>query len=248
MPDPIDVPDAGPSTGRLFRSLRAEGDTANTAVPALRLDEAIGLRSISLGSGEDGLPAAAAMVSDAREDPGTAPDLSAVLGAQAARPVPAAAEPPLEVLDQPQTPGSAATEAETPELTASRAAQRRREARALRGPSGWVVLAAEVLVVVAAGFVNALATNQIGIITGAVLIGMAVIGALLVRQVDGALAVMAPPLAFFAALITAGQLTVGPGDAFITQGLLILQGLGTNAVWIFAATVLAWAIVWFRRR
>ena len=36
-------------TGRLFRSLRAEGDAANAAVPALSLDQAVGLKSVTLG-------------------------------------------------------------------------------------------------------------------------------------------------------------------------------------------------------
>ena len=40
-------------TGRLFRSLRAEGGAADAAIPALSLDEAVGLRTVTLGAGAD---------------------------------------------------------------------------------------------------------------------------------------------------------------------------------------------------
>ena len=50
----------GAPTGRLFRSLRADGDAASGAVPALSLDQAVGLKTVTLGDG--GFGAAAPVV------------------------------------------------------------------------------------------------------------------------------------------------------------------------------------------
>ncbi|MGA0092000.1 MAG: hypothetical protein ACO3JT_06680, partial [Candidatus Nanopelagicales bacterium] len=47
-------------TGRLFRSLRAEGAAADIAVPALSLDQAVGLRTVTLGTAPTSPPAAPA--------------------------------------------------------------------------------------------------------------------------------------------------------------------------------------------
>jgi hypothetical protein len=101
------------------------------------------------------------------------------------------------------------------------------------------------------GFADALVVGrtQLGWLTGISLLAASAYGALVVRREDAYVAVVAPPLAFFLATITAGQLTLPPtGDLLVREAIMIVTTLGANAVWIFGSTLVALAIVLVRRR
>ena len=169
-----------PGTGRLFRSLRAEGHSAESAVPALNLDEAVGLRTVTLGSG-------AAVAS--------APVASAPVAAESA----GATSPS----DLPATGG-------------------------LRASSVWFVVLG---VTVVMGFADALVTGRTGLgwLTGISLLIASIYAALVVRRADAIVAVIAPPLAFFLATVTAGQLTIPQtGSLLVREAFMIVTTLGNT--------------------
>lgn len=235
-------------TGRLFRSLRAEGAAADIAVPALSLDQAVGLRTVTLGTSTTSSP--------------PAPASSAPAPATVAAPMPA--DPVVvvdtsleyaEVAPRPEDPVDPAPAAEAArpggpaEPSLSGAAARGAHAAPGVRPAGvWLVV---VGVTVVMGFADALVIGrtQLGWLTGISLLAASVYGALVVRREDAIIAVIAPPLAFFLATITAGQLTLPPtGDLLVREAFMIITTLGANAIWVFGSTLIALAIVLVRRR
>ncbi len=252
-------------TGRLFRSLRAEGSAATDAVPALSLDEVVGLRSVSLGSSPATEP-----VAPPPTDSGTRPDLPILAPAPAraedsappaANPAPPVApwpvnapEPPIEVLGPPIL-EAAPTANPQPEPLPDSAElettqQRRSGAHAQRGigaGSVWLIVIGITFVM---AFADALVMGQDGLgwLTGVAMLVASVYAAVTVRLGDALIAVVAPPLAFFLATLTAGQLTVSTsGDLLINEAFMIVTTLGSNALWIFGATIAALVIVLVRR-
>lgn len=233
-------------TGRLFRSLRAEGTAADEAVPALSLDEVVGLRSVTLGTGSE-LP---------ELDAGTAPDLPVLAPPPAPAPAVAA---PLAAVPLMQ-PAMAAAPAPVTEATAegtdsglletADAPPRKPGAHAQRGigaGSVWIIV---VGITVLMAFADALVMGRAGLgwLTGVALLLSSIYAAATVRARDALIAVVAPPLAFFAATLTAGQLTLsGSGDVVVREALMIVTTLGNNAGWIFGATIAALVIVLVRR-
>jgi hypothetical protein len=120
-------------------------------------------------------------------------------------------------------------------------------ARGLTGTGVWVVV---VGVTVLAGFADALLGlgTTLGWITGLALVASTLYAALTVRAPDLWLAVIVPPLAFLAATLTAGQLTLPGGQGLLVrEGVMVFTTLSANAPWIVGATVLALVIVLVRR-
>ncbi len=118
----------------------------------------------------------------------------------------------------------------------------------VRATGVWLVVLG---VTVVMGFADALVVGktQLGWLTGVSLLAASVYGALVVRREDAIIAVIAPPLAFFLATITAGQLTLPPtGDLLVREAFMIVTTLGANAPWIFGSTIAALVIVLVRRR
>ena len=249
-------------TGRLFRSLRAEGAAADGAVPALTLDQAVGLRTVTLGGG-GGDSAVATPVSAA---PAAAGADAASIVASGATPLvtPAAAAPapldnvhleyaevaPRPEIDDGHGQGSDDDQAASLAAAASVSASGRgaHAAPGVRATGVWLVV---IGVTVVMGFADALVvgTTQLGWLTGVSLLAASVYGALVVRREDAIIAVIAPPLAFFLATITAGQLTLPPtGDLLVREAFMIVTTLGANAPWIFGSTIAALVIVLVRRR
>lgn len=217
-------------TGRLFRSLRAEGAAADAAIPALGLDQAVGLRSVTLGGG---IGTDSAPVSPSVAAPIIAPvvdnELEYAEVAPRPEPVPSVVEVPAAgvVSDQ---------------------GRRAHAAPGIRSSGVWLVV---IGVTVVMGFADALSIGrtQLGWLTGVALLAASVYGALVVRREDAIVAVIAPPLAFFLATITAGQLTLPPtGGLLIREAFMIITTLGANAIWIFGSTITALVIVLIRRR
>ena len=220
-------------TGRLFRSLRAEGAAADSAVPALSIDQAVGLRTVTLGS--TGAAPAAAPVVAATVAPAMDPSLEY-----------AEVAPRLDA-DEVVVDGAVVSspEADVRGPTPGRGAH---AAPGVRATGVWLVV---VGVTVVMAFADVLAVNrtQLGWLTGISLLAASVYGALVVRREDAVIAVVAPPLAFFLATLTAGQLTLPPtGDLLVREAFMIITTLGANAVWIFGSTIVALAIVLVRRR
>ena len=235
-------------TGRLFRSLRAEGGAADAAVPALTLDQAVGLRTVTLGSGGDSLvpppvvaPAvAAAPVVEAVAAPLLADDPSLEYAEVAPRP---------DIVDTGDEGASGHADlADAPAGTIAASGRRAHAAPGVRATGVWLVV---IGVTVVMGFADALVVGrtQLGWLTGISLLVASVYGALVVRREDAVIAVIAPPLAFFLATITAGQLTLPPtGDLLVREAFMIITTLGANAAWIFGSTIVALIIVLVRRR
>jgi hypothetical protein len=118
----------------------------------------------------------------------------------------------------------------------------------VRATGVWLVV---IGVTVVMGFADALVVGrtQLGWLTGVSLLAASVYGALVVRREDAIIAVIAPPLAFFIATLTAGQFTLPPtGDLLVREAFMIVTTLGANAVWIFGSTIIALVIVLVRRR
>ena len=118
----------------------------------------------------------------------------------------------------------------------------------VRATGVWLIV---IGVTVVMGFADALVVGQtqLGWLTGVSLLAASVYGALVVRREDAIIAVIAPPLAFFLATITAGQLTLPPtGDLLVREAFMIVTTLGANAPWIFGSTIVALVIVLVRRR
>ena len=250
-------------TGRLFRSLRAEGAAADAAVPALTLDQAVGLRTVTLGGGGDApvsapvtsvaaAPAVAAPVTSVAAAPAVAAPAAAV-----AAPVAALAEdadleyaevaprPEISNVDANAGPAQAAGLVTTGTSASGRGAH---AAPGVRATGVWLVV---IGVTVVMGFADAIVVGrtQLGWLTGVSLLAASVYGALVVRREDAIIAVIAPPLAFFLATITAGQLTLPPtGDLLVREAFMIVTTLGANALWIFGSTIVALVIVLVRRR
>ena len=228
-------------TGRLFRSLRAEGAAADVAVPALTLDQAVGLRTVTLGGGGDAPPpltpvVAAPVVAVAP----VAADLDLEYAEVAPRP---------EVADGDVAPATA--DAGAAPLSTGASAPSGRGAHAAPGVRATGVWLVVIGVTVVMGFADALVVGrtQLGWLTGISLLAASVYGALVVRREDAIIAVIAPPLAFLLATITAGQLTLPPtGDFTVREAFMIITTLGANAAWIFGSTIVALVIVLVRRR
>jgi hypothetical protein len=133
--------------------------------------------------------------------------------------------------------------------TGSRRRTGRRAATADGLTAGGVyVLIIGVTLVVA--FANALlAGGKVGWPTGLALVAVTVFCALKVRREDDTVAIITPPVAFFLAAITAGQLFVKPPpNSLLNRAVVTFFTLADNWVWIIGATVAALVIVIVRRR
>lgn len=227
-------------TGRLFRSLRAEGAAADSAVPALSLDQAVGLRTVTLGSGSDApaVPLPATSPASTTSAPAVSSVPAAAGAVAAAAPAPAQ-DPYLEYAEVAPRLGDVEVDevdvngvdvdgihvdaigvdgarqprdiAGTPAIVAATATSGR-GAHAAPGVRATGVWLVVIGVTVVMGFADALVVNrtQLGWLTGVSLLAASVYGALVVRREDALIAVVAPPLAFFLTTITAGQLTLPP--------------------------------------
>ncbi len=143
---------------------------------------------------------------------------------------------------------------------AEAAAAKSKPAKAAKAPKGAAVQGGSgltwsgVVVVVILGtvlvaFADALINNSLGILTGIALLVSSVYCALLVRPADIWAAAIIPPLAFLAAALTAGQLTLdSAGSLVVREGYMLLKTLAQNAPWIVGTTLICFVIVIVRRR
>ncbi len=96
---------------------------------------------------------------------------------------------------------------------------------------------------------EALLRHDLGVLTGLALLASSIYAALVVRPADIWAGVVVPPLAYLAAVLTAGQLTVDrTSRLLVDEGSLLFIQLGSNALWILGTTAVCLAIVLVRRR
>jgi hypothetical protein len=130
----------------------------------------------------------------------------------------------------------------------------RRERRTAGSRAGGISAGAVYIIVfgltLAVAFVNAwLASGTLGWPTGVALVVASVYCALRVRREDDVVAMITPPLAFFVAAITAGQLLLGAqAGSTINRAQKVFFTLADNWYWIIGATLAAVIIVLVRRR
>jgi hypothetical protein len=110
------------------------------------------------------------------------------------------------------------------------------------------VVTVATLVVIAVAVAEVLVRDAIALWTGAALIAVSALAALVTRAGDRSLPAMMPPLAFLAAALVAGQVLVADesGSLRRREALMLAEVLGSNATWVVAATVLSTTIALVR--
>ena len=105
-------------------------------------------------------------------------------------------------------------------------------------------------VTVLVGFANALLSGgSLGWPTGVALVISSVYAALTVRRDDDTVAFLTPPVAFFLAALTAGQVFVDSLEgSLLNRAVILFFTLADNWYWIIGATAAALVIVLVRRR
>ena len=213
-------------TGRLFRTNRSESSAV--AIVALGTDQVSKLRTLQVSSSEvpqiSNAPAPLA---------GLLPPTSSRVAPVVIAITPDAQSPAVKVLDEPN--GRKARRSFRNSDSAPRA-------RGLRPVGVYaVVIGATLLFSLVDIFVGG---AGLGFVTGVALLISSAFAALTVRTGDLAVAVIAPPIAFFIAAITIGQIGVTiTGGALIGRGVAVFFTLADNWLWVIVSTLLALAIV-----
>lgn len=247
----------GVATGRLFRSLHADGPTAPDALVALNLDDVVRLRTVSLSKQ---VPPDAFADTDAGAAPETDPDFAHLY----AGPIAAEADGHRTLSEEDreddgyqgddeferdhQEDGHPMNDQSMADMAGSNATRSRSDAELTQGIPAWIAVAMILGVTTIIGAADVFVTGQLGWLTGIALVLSSIYAAATVRPHDGYWVVVTPALAFLSTTLTIGQLTVTGGSFWVRQGLLIPFTLGRAAVWIISATALAALIVGIRRR
>lgn len=228
-PEPGPLPPVDPLVGRLFRSRGApEIPDAVTAVGAMQAR-----RLKTMARADEPLP-----------PPEPIEEYVAEPVSASVRPISASGEPApaLSVMARP------------PAAPTTQARESRAEGRDERGQSnsgsltGLGVYAVTTGVTVILAFGETLFfSDKPGIITGIGLVIVSVFAAFAVRTRDAINAIFAPPIAFFVAAMTAGQVGVN-ANGLSGRAVEVFFLLGDNWVWIIGATVASLVIVALRRR
>lgn len=141
----------------------------------------------------------------------------------------------------PQAPGAAG-----PTTSAEEKERPRRRAPGLRPGAVYLI---DIGLVVLVALIEVLLTSSVGWITGIALVVAAGYTAWVVRLSDWVVAVIALPIAFFVAAITAGQIGLSAtGGSLLNRIAQVFLILGTNWFWILAAIALAFVLTTVRRR
>lgn len=237
------APPADPAVGRLFRS-RGAPEVAD-AITAVGSMQARRLRTMARADEPTPAPAP--------------PPPAAEPQWQAAAPLPVAASgepaPALQVMADPAAATSRSEQRGQPEQPrrprGDRSTQRQDEGRVASSSgtlTGLGVYAVTIGVTVILAFGETLFFGgEPGVITGIGLLVVSVFAAFAVRTRDAVNAIFAPPIAFFIAAVTAGQVGLNANDL---SGRLVALFflLGASWIWIVGSTVAALVIVALRRR
>jgi hypothetical protein len=224
---PVDRPPSTPAdTGRLFRTNRAE--TQAVAIVALGTDQVSKLRTLQVSSNEAPLnPITPAPLA------GLLPPTSSHVAPAVIAIIPDAQSPAIRVLDEPNG------------RKARRSFRNSDSAPRVRGLRPVGVYAVVIGATLLFGLVDVFVGGAgLGLVTGLGLLISSAFAALTVRTGDLAVAVIAPPIAFFIAAITIGQIGVTiTGGALIGRGVTVFFTLADNWLWVIVSTLLALTIV-----
>lgn len=105
-------------------------------------------------------------------------------------------------------------------------------------------------VTILSALVDTTINGSITYITGTIFVVVSVIAAATIGYRDLSTTVITPPLAYFSAILIAGQPALLDGatdNLVIREGAMVIAGLAFNAPWIFAGTGAALLIVTIRR-
>ena len=107
----------------------------------------------------------------------------------------------------------------------------------------------DIALVVLVALIEVFLRGDIGWITGIALVVAAAYTAWVIRLSDWVVAAIAPPIAFFVAAITAGQIGLSAaGGSLLNRIAQVFFILGTNWFWILAAIAIAFVLTTLRRR
>ena len=219
-PPPVAAPASAVDTGRLFRSQGVVDNSA--AVLALTSDHGGRLRTLERQEDDPSLPV---KVNSAAVITGAA-----------------------MVVDD----AGLLDDAEVKESRSDR--RRHRQARALTHHSPGISAGAVYLIVIGVtlivGLLNAwLGDGELGWPTGVALLISSVYCAWRVRHEDDVVAIIIPPIAFFLAAITAGQLFRGAtAGGLLNRAQLAFFTMAYNWYWVIGTTVIVVVLVLVRRR
>ena len=116
---------------------------------------------------------------------------------------------------------------------------------AIPGFALWFIIGGATVVL---GVVNGLTSGgHLGWLTGLALFISTIACALFVRQSDLFLVVIAPPLMFGLAALTAGQFFLGSAGGLLNRGVQVFFTLGANWFWIVGSVLAAIALMIARR-
>ncbi len=245
------VVDSGPlrvgprvDTGRLYRSAGAGGPAATSAIPALaKSPEPV----YALGGTPD--PGSDAGAGPERD----APRASALWAAAAAEDSASVAADSPDITSGDAAPAAhgrgAPRHAAKPRSTDGTDVSVTQDDTAGLTSMGVVVVVVGVTVMLAFGDAVAGGGDRLGLVTGIGLLASSVYAAISVRLIDLWTAVLTPPLAYLAAILTAGQLTLPAGGSLLTrEAWMVFWTLSFNAPWVLGSTAAALVIVLIRRR
>ncbi len=228
---PDDVPPAKNSqpadTGRLFRSSRAT--TGADAIAAVSSDRVGKLRTLQVIDGEARPVAPAPLAGLLPPTPRrTAPAVIAI--------TPDADLPALVAIDEPRGRRARRT------FTNSTNTTNTTPTRGLRPIGVYAIVIGSTLLF---GCIDIFVAGAgLGLVTGLALLISSGYAALTVRAGDLAVAVIAPPIAFFLAAITVGQIGVtSTGGALIGRAVAVFFTLADNWAWVIGSTLIALIIV-----
>lgn len=117
---------------------------------------------------------------------------------------------------------------------------------AIPGFAIWLIIGGATVVL---GFVNALMSGgHLGLLTGLALLLSTIACALLASRSDLFTVVIAPPLMFGLAALTAGQFFLGSAGGLLNRLVQVFFTLGANWFWIVGSVVAAVVVMVIRRR
>jgi len=133
---------------------------------------------------------------------------------------------------------------EIPAQPRSKVRRPRAGAPGLRPGAVYVI---DIALTVLIAFLEVLVRGNIGWMTGVALLVASGYTAAVVRMSDWVVAIIAPPIAFFVAAITAGQMNLSD-TGLINRVAQVFFTLGTSWFWILGSIALAFATTLVRRR
>ena len=115
--------------------------------------------------------------------------------------------------------------------------------------NSWGGFALITAVTTAIGLLEYAVVGSIGWLTGIFFVAASAFVALAIKPADMPTAVISPPIAFLVAAVLSAQPSIigSAGNFWVLQATSVVTALAFNAPWVFGGTLVALAIVLFRR-